>query len=136
MTAVLEDDRIEIDPAERRVAEALNIKPDIHRQDFIFQFLRDQKFRGDTKAAIKNYYQVGSYSAGKLGEILKRITAHRAEIKDVWTPRTALDFASGYGSVARHIKNTSPHLQLTACDIHPQAISFLRDVLQVDAIES
>jgi SAM-dependent methyltransferase len=47
-----------------------------------------------------------------------------------------LDFASGYGSVARHLPNVAPTLHLSACDIHPQAVSFLKDVLSIDAFQS
>src|SRR5262249_25966861 len=45
------------------------------------------------------------------------------------------EFASGYGCVARHLK-ANPRLDLTSCDIHPDAIDFLSRQLGVRAIQS
>jgi SAM-dependent methyltransferase len=43
-------------------------------------------------------------------------------------PFSFLDFASGYGRVTRHMKNVIPDAVVTASDIHPAAVEFMRSV--------
>ncbi len=40
-----------------------------------------------------------------------------------------LEFASGYGCVSRHLPRVLPNANIVACDIHPQAMAFIRDEL-------
>jgi hypothetical protein len=51
-------------------------------------------------------------------------------------PLDVFEFASGYGCVSRHLNVMSKKYKICACDIHPQAVDFLRDKLGVDSILS
>ena len=51
------------------------------------------------------------------------------------SPFKLLEFASGYGCVTRHIKK-NPDYDVVSCDIHPQAVDFLRSRIDVKAIQS
>ncbi len=46
-------------------------------------------------------------------------------------PFDLLEFASGYGCVTRHFKNTMPNARVVASDIHPQAMDFVESHLAV-----
>ncbi|MDG1462796.1 MAG: class I SAM-dependent methyltransferase, partial [Gammaproteobacteria bacterium] len=45
------------------------------------------------------------------------------------------EFAAGFGCVSRHLKNNE-RFDTIACDIHPKAISFLRDELKMKTFQS
>jgi len=47
-----------------------------------------------------------------------------------------LEFASGYGCVSRHLGNVLPNMNVTSGDIHPEAITFIQNVLGKKAILS
>ena len=49
---------------------------------------------------------------------------------------TLLEFASGYGCVTRHLSRVNPELDIVACDIHPEAISFLKTELRAETLLS
>jgi SAM-dependent methyltransferase len=51
------------------------------------------------------------------------------------TPHVVLDFAAGYGCVTRHLAR-NPALTVTACDIHAEAVTFLRHEIGVRALGS
>lgn len=47
-----------------------------------------------------------------------------------------LEFVSGYGCVTRHIKNVIPFSVTTACNIHQQAVQFIKEKLGTEAVLS
>jgi hypothetical protein len=111
-------------------ADVWGVKADIHPQDFIFHFLIDNSVFESKQAAVKYYFDDGANSAEKLRELLER----HCDIGE--QPFKMLEFASGYGCVSRHILQKIPTCELTACDIHAEAIQFLEQTLGIDAIPS
>jgi SAM-dependent methyltransferase len=59
-----------------------------------------------------------------------------AEYGRATRPTSLLEFASGYGCVTRFMIDACPHVDLTCCDIHPAAVSFLQAEFGVEAILS
>ncbi len=48
-------------------------------------------------------------------------------------PRRVLDFASGYGCTARHIRHVFADSLCATCDIHIDAVNFNKDFLGVES---
>jgi len=93
------------------IASTFDVIPDIHELDFIFQYSlsRNPNF----SRVVKRYFDRGAYAAKKLADF----------IGDRQDP-SVLDFASGYGCVARHLRHFVPQAsKVTCCDIHPDAVS-------------
>jgi len=88
----------------------------IHPNDHIFNNILNN-LGGDRSLAIQNYMDGGRQTAqwlyGLATNYLKR------------KPRSLLDFASGYGRVTRHLQLGD--LDVTASDIHAEAIDFLKE---------
>jgi hypothetical protein len=101
----------------------------VHPDDHIFNFVISHPgFKSDTDR-IDYYFADGARSARQLDEIIK---AHFGN--DCGKVRL-LEFASGYGCVGRHLIHNSA-LDLTASDIHPEAIRFMKNHLGIAAIQS
>lgn len=115
--------------AEKYAAE-LNVSPDIHLDDFIFKFLIDNQTFDSIESAVRYYFYDGKNSIVKLNEIIASL--HPDPRKKI----EMLEFASGYGCVTRHIDSELMNLSAIACDIHPEAINFLRSRLNRNAIIS
>jgi SAM-dependent methyltransferase len=107
-------------------AEKQGVPPDVHPGDFIFWFVTSQL---SLDGACNYYFEDGARSADRLNN---ELTALFGEEKQ---PIKLLEFASGYGCVARHLKK-NPRLDLTSCDIHPAAIEFLKNTIGVNALQS
>lgn len=107
-----------------QVAQSLGVSANIHAEDFLLKFNVDRA-GGDADKGAAIYLQLGKYSADLLRtdvvEEAKRIQQRR---NITWEPRAILDFASGYGCVARHLPKTFPDSSIEVCDIHPQAVDF------------
>jgi SAM-dependent methyltransferase len=111
------------------------VPPDIHADDFIFQYHLDvqpEPDRNKARAHVTEYYFFdGDRSAKRLDGIIQEHHPHAA------TRRLSLfEFASGYGCVSRHLQKLTQRYDLVACDIHEQAIAFLRERLGAKAILS
>jgi len=65
---------------------------------------------------IMNYLKSGNESANVLKELCKEIFPDRSKI-------SLFEFASGYGCITRHLDNN--YFDVTACDIHPEAMNFI-----------
>jgi hypothetical protein len=109
-------------------AQQLKVCPDIHPNDFIFQFLFENPSFQSKENAIQYYFNDGLKSAKKLSDLLTNICGF-TENNNI----RLLEFASGYGCVTRHLKNAIPFCVSTACDIHPEAIKFLQHNIVVKA---
>jgi len=94
----------------------------VHPADHIWNFVLGHPGFGSRQAAIAYYFSDGAASARHFRDL-------------IGTPRAMLEFASGYGCVTRHLARV-PGLEVTACDIHPDAIGFLRQHMGVPAIPS
>jgi len=112
-------------------AAALGVSPEIHQDDFIFRFLFENPVFPSKEDAIKYYFNDGQNSAKKLFEILIATCKfdHLQKIR-------LLEFASGFGCVTRHLKKTMPQVEITACDIHKEAVDFITKRLAVSAVLS
>ncbi|MFN9677818.1 MAG: class I SAM-dependent methyltransferase [Betaproteobacteria bacterium] len=111
----------------RRYADELGVKPDIHLDDFIFGFLIDNPSFDCVDSAVRYYFHDARKSAEQLRDLLDEIGSPRSE------SRSMLEFASGYGCVTRHLSKVMPGVRSTACDIHAQAVQFIRDRLDAAA---
>ena len=112
-------------------AQRRRVSAEIHPEDFIFHFLFDNPTFQSKEQAIEYYFEDGLCSAQKLLSILKEICGFGGEQKI-----HLLEFASGYGCVTRHINNVIPFCINTACDIHQQAIQFIQEKLETEAVLS
>jgi SAM-dependent methyltransferase len=113
------------------LAKKMGVCPEIHKDDFIFQFLAEHPSYQPIEKAIEYYFTDGLSSAQKLSSVLKQDCGISGNQKV-----DLLEFASGYGCVTRHLKNVVQFLNTTACDIHKEAIDFIQQKLQTNAILS
>ena len=91
----------------------------VDQSDHIFNWLLTNPVFDSRDSAVSYYFHDGKKSAYNVKRLLDRY--------QVQTPRPSLlEFASGYGCVSRHMLNAMPNLDLTSCDIHAEAIEFLR----------
>src|SRR2546425_660761 len=108
--------RYNIEAAQRHGVEAA-----CHPQDFIYEFVVRHMSFSSIKQAVDYYFDDGARSAEKFRAIVRDLMfpEHRLHI---------LEFASGYGCVTRHLKKNQAW-SLVACDIHSEAVEFLRSKL-------
>jgi SAM-dependent methyltransferase len=108
----------------------LKVIPQIHGDDFIFHFLIHNPVFQHPQQAVAYYFENGADSASKLRDLLTNVCGRQL------AGLRLLDFASGYGCVARHYGNQLPDCAVTTCDIHPQAVDFLQRELAVPSVLS
>jgi Methyltransferase domain len=121
----LTDQMLSLNQAEARVQE---VAPAIHPGDFMYWFCCTHP--GFTlEQAIQYYFWDGGRSTGKLASVLAELALPTS------LPIKLLEFASGYGCVTRHLKK-NPEYDVVSCDIHPEAVDFLRDRIGVKAMHS
>lgn len=113
-----------------RYAAELGVKPDIHMDDFIFRFLLNNHSFDTVDSAVKYYFYDARRSATQLRDLLDELGFKQS------SPHTMLEFASGYGCVTRHLPSLLPATRSMACDIHDEAIHFIRERLGADALLS
>jgi Methyltransferase domain len=122
-------------PEARIEAVKFGVPPDIHADDFIFQYHLDMQAepnRDKARAHVTEYYFFdGDRSAKRLDGIIREHHPHAASRR-----LSLFEFASGYGCVSRHLRKMSERYDLVACDIHEQAITFLQEQLGVKAVLS
>jgi SAM-dependent methyltransferase len=111
------------------------VPSEIHPEDFLFLYHVDAQTGPDREQARKvvlDYYLIdGERSAQRLDELVRQFHGRAA------TERLSLlEFASGYGCVSRHLRRMDKRYDLVSSDIHPQAIQFLRERLDVNAVLS
>ena len=118
-------------------AEALGVPANLHEDDFIFWFIHDQAHMTDKAVAVQDYFLSGRdgavYVKGLLEEHPTRNLLQQGG--KAGHKRSLLEFAAGYGRVTRHFRTALPDMEVVACDIHPQAVQFLKS-LGVDAVTS
>jgi SAM-dependent methyltransferase len=118
-----------LEPAARAKAQEYGVPHAIHDRDYIF---RDSLDRHKQLGPVIDYYfDDGHASAARLDALIRAWHPQAAA-----RPLSVLEFASGYGCVSRHIQKMQDRYELTACDIHPEAIVFLQDQLGVRALPS
>ena len=100
----------------------------IDPRDWIFWFLYNHAGFPTKADAVDNYFSDGADCAGKLGALI-------AEQRPI-AGASILEFAAGYGRVSRHLRNVVAQTEILACDIHPDAVAFLRETLGIAAVGS
>lgn len=102
-------------------AQRLDVSEQIHPDDFIFWAIHDSAGLTDKTLAAGEYFESGYQTALFLKGVIDQIAG-------LPRPFSLLDFAGGYGRVARHIKNVMPDAQVTTCDVHDAAVAFNRSI--------
>jgi SAM-dependent methyltransferase len=115
----------------RRTAQTFGVIPDIHPDDLMFQFYLKQDRDFQTGGVgVQRYFESGRKSAQRVDDLVRRFAAPSQGRLNL------LEFASGYGCVTRHFERMNRNYNIVACDIHPNAIEFLLQVMGVEAILS
>ena len=115
----------------RAAAKRQGVVAAVHPKDFLYWYhLKGWLAKGSPLSGPINYYfEDGGHSAAKLAGIVASLGyAPGRKVK-------LLEFASGYGCVSRHLKKLR-QFDLVSCDIHDEAINFLRKQIGVKAIPS
>src|ERR1700693_2168905 len=115
-----------------QAAQQYGVPHDIHPDDMLWQYLLRHRNFPTPDAAIRYYFSDGAESARKLESIVREHLPSVASSRKV----SLLEFASGYGMVTRHLANMPSQAKLVACDIHQQAVEFIRDHLHQRAVIS
>src|SRR6266700_1572008 len=126
------DPEDQIESLRQEIAHEYGVPPEIHSEDMIWRFLLNHRNHPTPEAALRHYFSDGAESARKLDSIVRNHLVDVASNRKV----TILEFASGYGMVTRHLANLPSHQRLVACDIHQQAVDFIRGDLHQVAIMS
>jgi hypothetical protein len=113
------------------IASSLNVQHEIHSKDQILKFVLEHPQFKSERDAVFFYFNDGKKSANILADLVYDYLGY----SNVNTIKL-LEFASGYGCVSRHLPTSLPNAFITSCDIHPDAVSFLSDVLHINAILS
>ena len=111
-----------------RVASRFGVTGDIHEQDMLFDFLVRNVYRADPGMAVDAYFEDGEDSCHRFAGLCRE--------HGQGAVRTVLEFAAGYGRVARHAHRSMPDVQWTCCDIHPRAVEYVRSQIGLEGILS
>lgn len=106
-----------------RLGRKYGVVPDIHRDDFVFLYLYGM-FGNDLEKTLDIYLNSGQVSARKIRDLVGELQNAPVQGDRIVAPMTLLDFASGYGCVARHMGNVFPNGKLVTMDIHEKALYF------------
>lgn len=123
----MRSDLVEMAPFCEVWAKFHGVNASMHSEDMILRFLLGNSCFPSKADAIKYYFQTGKDSASNLLSILKEagVSSH---------PVSLLEFASGYGCLSRHLITLPDLIDLTSCDIHTEAISFLSQEVGVKRV--
>lgn len=111
-------------------AKVFNVISDIHVEDYVFNALYSHIYKKNFDKAVEIYFHSGRYSANNIRDLVE----HHYGQQD--RTLSFLDFASGYGCVARHFKEVIPSAQVVAMDIHEKAFYFNQHNLKLSAVVS
>ena len=113
------------------IASNLHVQHEVHSKDLILKFILDHpNFKSEHDALIY-YFNDGNNSAKILTDLVYGYLNYSNSDKV-----SLLEFASGYGCVSRHLPKYLPNALITSYDIHPDAVSFIRSILHINAILS
>src|SRR5215203_5511245 len=104
----------EIGPA---LSREYGVTADIHVDDHIFGYLY-WLYGKDLGKTLNIYLSSGKTSSEKIRDLIAELQGAKIVDGKITDAMTILDFASGYGCVARHFKNVIPNGKLVAIDIH------------------
>ncbi len=128
---------VEVEAEAGRCGETYGVPGALHPDDFVFWFIHDQPHMVDGAQAVREYFESGKEGALFVQRLLDEYRPHMIleEGRRSGQRPSLLEFASGYGRVTRHFAGALPGFDVVACDIHPQAVQFLRS-LGLQACES
>lgn len=112
-----------------KIAEEFHVSPFVHDEDFLLKWL--QQCLPDEETAFRHYFDNGRESALRIKDIILRNQQPKGISTINIDSFSILDFASGFGMVNRHFSYVIPQAQVEACDIHPKAVSFHSQYLQL-----
>lgn len=118
---------IENDELVRKCAAEKQVPHTISDQDMLLDFLIRSVFPQDHTLAIKAYFDGGEDCARRFAAL---VADHSPEAKSI------LEFASGYGRVARYAKHVMPQMEWVSADIHAEAVDFLEKKIGISALPS
>ena len=110
-----------------RIGREQGVRGAIHWRDHLMHHVLNHTQQGcqhGPEAGLREYFDQGARDAQQVMAVMQQL-GHAPGAK-------VLEFASGYGRVTRHLGLPD----LTACDIHRGAVSFLRRKLGVSALRS
>ena len=96
----------------------------------MFWFIYDDPDRVNKLDAPILYLESGKEVALFLRDLLQERCAASALATraNLAAPLSVLEFASGYGRASRHFANELPGVDIVACDVHQEAVAFLREM--------
>ncbi len=111
--------------AARDLGRRMQCNGDLHSEDLLLEyFLTHSKRPAEDGGPLAAYFEDAARDANQIRAMMRRFNIP-ADVK-------VLEFASGFGRVTRHLRD----LNISASDIHPQAVAFLREKMRVNAILS
>ena len=116
-----------LNDALREAAQPFGVVHDVHHKDLLFDYI----YRYCGENAIPAYFSGGLSDAS---QAKRAFDLSMPTISDR-NPKI-LEFAAGYGRVARHAHTVFSGCQYTASDIHPEAVEFLKLNFDVESILS
>lgn len=113
----------------REAAAREGVESDVHEQDLIYWYFVGASDGAAAKVDVDIYFDDGAQSAVKLANLTSAADLPKQR------KLRLLEFASGYGRASRYLKK-NPLFDLVCCDIHPQAIEFLKEKIGVKTLQS
>ena len=113
--------------AAARIGQELDVCGAIHQKDHLLQYILTHStsaIQHGSEGPLREFFIQGERDAKQALAVMREL-GHAPDDK-------VLEFASGYGRVTRHLRLAN----LTACDIHGDAVTFLNESLDVCAIRS
>jgi phospholipid N-methyltransferase len=119
------------------IGRSYGVSGEIHPDDHIFWYACDEQYRLHKSETPDFYFSSGRGTAEFLRDLLAEpcLQSQLAERPRPNDALSILEFASGYGRVTRFFPQVLPAAQVVACDIHPDAVAFLRGI-GLDAVLS
>ncbi|MGH1541895.1 MAG: class I SAM-dependent methyltransferase [Arenicella sp.] len=118
-----------------QTAAHFGISPTIHPNDYLMHFLFFKSVLNNNETAVLNYYFGNALNCMNNLNTILELAYKNAHEEPKSENIKLLEFASGYGRLTRHLVNDEK-FNLTCCDIHEEAVSFLKDTFAVNAFAS
>lgn len=115
----------EHEPLARSIAEAKKVAYEISKDDMLLDFFVRAVFPTDHRKAIEAYFTGGEDCAKRFANLCREHLSSG--------PASVLEFASGYGRVARYAMHVLPDAAWVCSDVHPNAVEFLSNKIGVRA---
>jgi SAM-dependent methyltransferase len=117
-----------LDPVVQELETLYGVSADVHEADHIFNFVATHHRYATRGDALREYLRTGCDSAARLKSLLSELApAGQA---------TLLEFASGYGCVTRHLQSALPSVRIVPCDIHREAVDFIKRITGLNGVLS